>query len=84
MERNFDIIHYKKSSWIVIDKSTGYVLSQGIYNFPFIIYEPIEWSKLEQCERWCNFGFISEIQEDFGNLNVKFTNCLIELFQKDK
>jgi hypothetical protein len=74
MERNFQIHQYfyhDKPSWIVVNEFDA-ILCQGIRRFPFIQYDPILWKDYNECERWTKIGFIGDIQESFGNLDIGF------------
>lgn len=82
MERDFEIIQYKFTpTWIVVNRDNNSILCQGIRKYPYIIYQPIEWKDYNDCDKWCKVGYISEIQESFGNLDIRFTDKLLHFIK---
>lgn len=64
-----------KHTWAVIHDNR--ILCQGIREYPYMIFYPIEWNNYTACKSWVDKGCIADIQESFQNLAICFRKEII-------
>ena len=63
--------------YAIVDRETCTILCQGIRQSWGLVYYPIIFG-LDQAKQWIKDGYIGDLQEQFCNLKIFFTNKLIQ------